>query len=52
MSIEREYGKYVPTCDNCGDFLDPEDSFEEARIALKENDWKTKKVKEGKRLLG
>ena len=46
MSIERQYGKYIPVCDGCGCVLDEHvyDTFDEARIAMKEEGWSTDKV--------
>ena len=46
MAIEFEYGKRVPTCNLCGDKLPPEDSFEEAKIAMKEAGWSAEKIDE------
>ena len=43
MSVQREHGRYVPTCDNCEDTLSPQDSFEEAREAMADADWVTRK---------
>lgn len=42
MAIEKEYDKFVPTCDGCCETLPREDSFEEAKIAMKEEGWTTK----------
>ena len=46
VSIERQYGKYIPVCDGCGCVLDEHvyDTFDEARIAMKEEGWSTDKV--------
>ena len=45
MAIEKQWGKYVPVCDGCGCVLDDteHDTFDEARIALKEAGWSTGK---------
>lgn len=39
MAIEREYGKRVPTCDGCGDTLEPCYTFDEALAEMKEAGW-------------
>lgn len=40
MAIEKEYGKFVPTCDCCEKTLPPQDTFEDAKDAMKEAGWK------------
>lgn len=39
--IDKQYGRYVPTCDICGEVLPGKDSFDEARHAIKEAGWIT-----------
>lgn len=45
MSIEKINGRYVPTCDTCGETLDPVFTFDEAREQMAENEWQTEKIK-------
>ena len=42
MSIDKEYGKYIPICDGCWDTLPPENTHNDARHAIKEAGWSTK----------
>jgi hypothetical protein len=45
MSIEKEYGEFYLTCDNCGnDAGKVFDSFERAVEAKKGLGWKSKKI--------
>lgn len=44
MSIVKEYGKYTPTCDICGEELPPELTFEDAVQAKKDAGWKRQKT--------
>lgn len=44
MAVEMEYGKHIPTCDNCGDTLDAEDTFDDAVQAMKDEGWTVKYV--------
>ena len=44
MSIQREYGRLVPTCDVCGEELEPYDDFEDAVAGKKLAGWKSVKV--------
>jgi len=37
--IDRVYGKQVPTCDGCGDTLPPQETFQDALDAIKEEGW-------------
>ena len=37
--IDKEYGKFVPTCDGCDKTLPPQDSFEDAKDAMIEAGW-------------
>lgn len=46
MAISKDYGKYTPRCDACGDALETEESFEEARSAMKEANWTTQRVED------
>ena len=39
MSIEREYSKFVATCDGCGATLPPQGTYEEAKDAMTEAEW-------------
>ena len=39
MSIDKIYGRYAITCDNCETMLPHEDSWEDARDALKDAGW-------------
>lgn len=39
--IPIEYGRRVPTCDNCGEHLAPCDSFQDAIEALQDAGWVT-----------
>lgn len=45
MSIQKEKGRFVPTCDVCGDQLDPVGTFDEAREQMAENEWNTESFK-------
>lgn len=42
--IDKQYGKYIPTCDVCGETLEAELSFDEAVAEMKSESWKTKAV--------
>jgi len=44
MSIEKEYGKFIPTCDNCGRTLDECDTFDDAVEAMAVKEWTRAKV--------
>jgi hypothetical protein len=44
MSIQKEYVKYIPICDICGDMLSPCDSYEDALSAMRESGWDAKRV--------
>jgi len=45
MSIEKEYGEFYLTCDNCGNVAGKVfDGFEKAVEAKKELGWKSKKI--------
>lgn len=44
MAIEREYGRFIPVCDNCLRSLDPCDTFQDAVDECKENGWVNTKV--------
>jgi len=46
MSIEREYGQTILSCDKCFETVDCAD-FGDALDYVKENKWKTKKSKDG-----
>ena len=37
--IDKQYGKYVLSCDICGENVDGFDSFDEAERYTKENGW-------------
>lgn len=39
MSIERYYGKYIPSCDVCGAELPSEEDFYDAVDAKKQAGW-------------
>ncbi len=41
--IDKAYGKYIPSCDGCGDDLGDYDSFDDARDAIKANGWETRR---------
>lgn len=41
--VAKEYGKFIPTCDICGEELTEEDTFEEAVSAIKKAGWQIKK---------
>lgn len=43
MSIEKEYGYYVPVCDFCGFTLRDCETFDDAVKSMKENGWKVRK---------
>ena len=45
MSIEKEYGKFVPVCDRCGNELMPEDTWQDAVDAKKDAGWRSVKDK-------
>ena len=47
MAVEKEYGRFVPTCDGCGATLKPQDTFEEAKEAMNRAGWSTEKVPTG-----
>lgn len=47
MAIEKEYGKFVPTCDGCGETLDPCDSFDEAKESMEAEGWSKKLLQKG-----
>ena len=47
MAIEKEYGKFIPTCDGCGETLDKCDSFDEAREAMEDEGWARKLLQNG-----
>lgn len=47
MAIEREYGKFIPTCDGCGETLEPCDSFDEAKEAMEAEGWSKKLLQNG-----
>ncbi len=44
MAIEREYGKYIPVCDNCLAVLEKCDTFQDAVNCQKENGWRNVKI--------
>lgn len=44
MAIEREYGKYIPVCDNCLSTLEECDTFQDALDACKEAGWRNIKI--------
>lgn len=43
MSIEREYGRYIPACDGCGAALETEDNFQDAVDAKRNAGWRSRK---------
>lgn len=43
MSVEKEYGCYIPTCDYCGSHLSDCTSYDEAIKAFRLNGWKARK---------
>ena len=47
MAIEKEYGKFIPVCDGCGETLDKYDSFDEAKEAIENADWSKKLLQNG-----
>ncbi|NCB52443.1 MAG: hypothetical protein EOM54_11290 [Clostridia bacterium] len=47
MSIVRKRGMCIPTCDICGEMLQPEDSFPAAVQARREAGWKSSKNDDG-----
>lgn len=44
MSIERDYGQFIPVCDYCGDQLPAVDSFPEAVQAKRDAGWVSREV--------
>lgn len=42
--IDKEYGKYVASCNVCGDTLPPEDTLRKSVKAARVLEWKNKKV--------
>lgn len=44
MSIEKEYGKYVPFCDCCGTELEPVESFDEAVEIMDTDEWIRRRI--------
>ncbi len=47
MSMQIIYGKYVPTCDICGEELPPCHDFQEAVLSKRKAGWKTRHVDDG-----
>lgn len=47
MAIEREYGKWIPTCDGCGEQLETCDTFDEALDELKVAGWSREYIDNG-----
>lgn len=45
--IQKEYGKFIPTCEVCGEELVEEDNFDAAVSAIKEAGWKIVKENGG-----
>lgn len=43
MSIEQEYGRYIPVCDGCGENLAPQTDFDGAVEAKRAAGWKSHK---------
>ena len=39
MSIDKEYGKYIPVCDGCGKILEPTQNFSNALKAMENDGW-------------
>jgi hypothetical protein len=37
--IDKRYGKFYPTCDGCGEELEPCDSFDEAKESMRDAGW-------------
>lgn len=45
--INKEFGKFVPTCDICEDTLPPEETFWAAVDAKEDAGWARRKVEHG-----
>ena len=42
--IDREYGKFIPTCDVCGEILTAQDEFSDAVEDIKDQGWSANKI--------